>query len=390
MTFKYQFIHIGNTSPFLNRILNSFFRKIDDLGMKSDLINVINPINFIKEYQSNLPTYCLYFGDSSGDFKDIGILQTLINDDALILPIVPDINSFVKSVPNELAKINGIELTKSQEIEKLVGSVLEGLSLLRVSRRLFISYKRDESSRVAIQLFEQLEKAGFDVFLDTHSIRPGEEFQNELWHRLADTDIVVLLNTPNFLKSSWTTEELAKANSMSIGVVQLIWPTHKLEMEAELSLPIQLQDTDFGNKVFSDSGSFLSQEAIDNIVANVESFRARSLAARQTNIISEFMKSGRKLGIPIDLQHGKFITMKHPKENEVVVIPTVGVPHAYTYHQSQELVHSIKLSGASKIFLLFDHRYIREKWLAHLSWLDIHLPVKGIKLIEIDSWLNGK
>jgi hypothetical protein len=227
MTVKYQLIYIGNSSPFLNKILDSFFNRIDELGMKRDLVSVINPTNFSIEYKRNAPKYCLYFGDSSGNFKDTAILQTLIEDDALILPIVPDINSFLKCVPKELANINGIELTKEQEIDKLVSSILEGLSLLRLSRRLFISYKRDESSRVAIQLYEQLEKAGFDVFLDTHSIRPGEEFQNELWHRLADTDVVVLLNTPNFLKSQWTTEELAKANSMSIGIVQLIWPTHK-------------------------------------------------------------------------------------------------------------------------------------------------------------------
>lgn len=279
MTTRYQIVKIGNNNPFYQEVLDSFYHHIGELGLAKESIIEITERNFNTEYKENAPTFCLYFGSDIGSFKNIDLLETLIKDANLILPISSDITKFKLQIPNELANVNGFELSTSNDIEKLVSCILEGLSLLRLSRRLFISYKRDESSTVAIQLFEQLEKNGFDVFLDTHSIRPGEPFQEELWHRMADTDVVVLLNTPGFLNSNWTTQELAKANSMSIGILQVIWPTHKLERDAELCIPLQLSDSDFGNNIFKESTSYLKPNTISNIISQVESLRARSLAS---------------------------------------------------------------------------------------------------------------
>jgi hypothetical protein len=351
-------------------------------------IKEIDEANFHTGYKGNAPTFCLYFGSDSGSFKNLDILSTLIRDANLILPIGSDLKKFSKQIPKELGNVNGFELSSRNDIEKLVSCILEGLSLLRLSRRLFISYKRDESSTVAIQLFEQLEKNGFDVFLDTHSIRPGEPFQEELWHRMTDTDVVVMLNTPGFLNSNWTTQELAKANSMSIGILQVIWPSHKLERDAELSVPMQLNFSDFRNCFFSRSTKQLNEKTISNIVSQVESLRARSLASRQDNIITEFIASSNKVGKKADLQSEKFITVKQSDGKELVVIPTVGVPQAFTYNQSEDLVARIKSKNVAGAFLLYDHRNIREKWLTHLAWLDNYLPIKTVKIVEAEKWLT--
>ncbi|HLP32513.1 MAG TPA: toll/interleukin-1 receptor domain-containing protein, partial [Bacteroidia bacterium] len=305
MTTKYQIIKLGSDNPFYKEVLDTLYHHIIELGIAKESIIEIDETNFSQEYKGNAPTFCLYFGSNSGDFKNIDLLDILIKDANLVLPIASDITKFKHQIPTELENVNGFELASSNDIEKLVSCILEGLSLLRLSRRLFISYKRDESSTVAIQLFEQLEKNGFDVFLDTHSIRPGEPFQDELWHRMADTDVVVLLNTPGFLNSNWTAQELAKANSMSIGILQLIWPTHKLERDAELSIPFQLSDSDFGNDIFKEPTSYLKPEIISKIINQVESLRARSLASRQDNIITEFIASSNRVGKKADLQSEK-------------------------------------------------------------------------------------
>lgn len=379
MITKYQLILIGDKNILIKNILDTLFHHISELGLNKESILVIDESNFHAKHKSNAPTFCLYFGNTVGDFKNLDLLDVLLNNATLVLPVVTDLNEFVKSIPESLKNINGFELPSFNEVEKLVACILEGLSLLRLSRRLFISYKRDESTDVAIQLFEQLEKNGFDVFLDTHSIKPGEPFQEELWHRMADTDVVVLLNTPGFLKSYWTTEELAKANSMSIGILQLIWPNHKLEREAELSIPYQLIDSDFKE-------SKLKTETIKLIIARIESLRARSLASRRDNIITEFISSARNK-IKTDLQPEKFIIVTSSNGKEHIVIPTVGVPQAFTYNQFEELVSRIKSNAAVDIYLLYDHRNIREKWLKHLNWLDSYLPIKSIKIVEVDQWL---
>lgn len=388
METKYQVIKIGHKLPYDDDIFKIFYHHIKELGIAIDCIKIIDETNFY-QYEANAPTFCLYYGHENGVFKNQDILDKLINDATLILPIVADLTNFRKLIPSQLHNINGFELASANSIEALVSSMLEGLSLLRLSRRLFISYKRDESSTVAIQLFEQMEKKGFDVFLDTHSIRPGDPFQDELWHRMADTDIIILLNTPGFLNSDWTTQELAKANSMSIGILQLIWPTHKLEREAELSISYYLKETDFGNNKFNDSQSYLVDDAIQEIVKLSESLRARSLAARQDNIVTEFMKTANKLRVPVDLQPGKFITLKKTDSKEIVIIPTVGVPQAFTYHQSEEIVSRIKAKKADATYILYDHINIREKWLEHLAWLDNYLPIKAKKIIDTEAWLQN-
>lgn len=388
MITKYQIIKIGSANALYGEVIRTLYRHIAELGLAKEAVIEIDEANFNTEYKGNAPAFCLYFGSDAGSYKNIDLLEILIRDANLILPVVSDLSQFTRQIPNELANINGFELATVNDIEKLVSCILEGLSLLRLSRRLFISYKRDESSTVAIQLFEQLEKNGFDVFLDTHSIRPGEPFQEELWHRMADTDVVVLLNTPGFLNSNWTTQELAKANSMSIGILQVIWPSHKLERDAELSIPLQLNDSDFGNGAYKEPTSYLTAEIISKIISQVESLRARSLASRQDNIITEFIASSIKVGKKVDLQSEKFITIKKSDGKELIVIPTVGVPQAFTYNQSEELVSRIKSKNVEGAFLLFDHRNIREKWIKHLDWLDNYLPVKTIKIVKAEEWLK--
>lgn len=388
MTTKYQIIKLGSDNPFYKEVLDTLYHQIAELGLAKESILEIDENNFKTEYKGSAPTFCLYFGSDSGSFKNLDLLEILISEANPILPITSDIKKFNQQIPNVIENVNGFELSNLNDIEKLVSSILEGLSLLRLSRRLFISYKRDESSTVAIQLFEQIEKNGFDVFLDTHSIRPGEPFQEELWHRMADTDVVVLLNTPGFLNSDWTTQELAKANSMSIGILQLIWPSHKLERDAELSIPVQLNDSDFGNYLYKEPTSYLTSNAISNIIRKVESLRARSLASRQDNIITEFIVSSKRVGKKADLQSEKYITIKRKDGKELVIIPTVGVPQAFTYNQSEELVARIKSKNVAGVFILFDHRNIREKWIKHLDWLDSYLPVKTIKIVKVEEWLK--
>jgi hypothetical protein len=385
---KYQLVIFGDLHPFYEEILNSFYRHIEELGLAKASILEIDERNFRTEYKGNAPTFCLYFGSNSGIFKNIDLLKILIKDANLILPISTDNKYFSTQIPQELLNVNGYELKNTTDIEGLVSSILEGLSLLRLSRRIFISYKRDESSTVAIQLYEQLEKNGFDVFLDTHSIRPGEPFQEELWHRMSDTDVIVMLNTPGFLNSKWTTQELAKANSMSIGILQLIWPIHTLERDAELCVPISLTFKDFKNWFWGRSTKTLTSSSIHKIVSQVESLRARSLAARQDNLTSEFIAATNRVGKTADLQSEKFITIRKSDGKELVIIPTVGVPQAFSYNQSEELVTRIKSNNVTGAYLLFDHINIREKWLDHLAWLDSYLPIKSIKIADAEKWLS--
>ena len=389
MKTRYQLILIGNSSPYEGKIVDALHLHLTELGIDKSYLIKIDEHNFSTEYKSNAPTFCIYFGNTAGNFKNVNLLDILLSDAALILPVVNALSTFNNSTPTQIHKINGFELASEMQVESLVNLILEGLGLLRITRRLFISYRRTESSLVAMQLYEQLEKNGFDVFLDTHSVRPGEPFQDELWHRLADTDIVVLLNTPGFLTSEWTREELAKANAMQIGILQLLWPSHKMEVTAALSIPFKLEDSDFGNGKFVDSKSYLIDDTINKIVEQSEFLRARSLAARQDNLITEFMKAAGRVGKSANLQPQKYIKTNKKNGDDIILIPTVGVPQAFGYNKSEERIDTLKLAKKPEIWLLFDHINIRDNWLKHLDWLDKHLPIRTLRITNAETWLQN-
>ncbi len=389
MDTKYQLITIGAQQPLKTEIVQTFVMRVEELGLSKDALSIIDALNFDIDYKPNAPSVALYFGENGAtNFSDIHLLKKLQRDAVFIVPVVVNLKNFSSSTPAELRGINGFALTSHTEVDALVNRILEGLSLLRQSRRLFISYRRVESRTAAIQLYEQFDASGFDVFLDTHSIKPGEPVQDELWHRLVDTDVVVLLNTPGFFESRWTSEELAKASAMSIGVVQLIYPGHTPDDYASLCFPIYLEQSHFVSHDYKNPNALFTQDALKLIAGQVEAVRARSLAARQDGIIQEFTAAATKLSVDAHLQPEKIITLKNKSGANVAIIPTVGVPQALTYNQTEELIKRIHQDETMETFLLYDHRNIREKWLNHLVWLDLYLPIKAVKITEVENWLN--
>lgn len=391
MNFHYQLIVLGNfKQDFYDSLVSLILSKIKNLGLNESKIQLITKSNFLKDYSGNCPAYCVYIGNSSNHkFADIDLLETLMSQGNAILPVFFDEFEFDQQIPNQLSNHNGFLYKEPNDFEKLVSIILEGFSLLRTSRKLFISYRRSESRSVAIQLFEAFEKSGFDVFLDTHSIRPGEPFQEELWHRMTDCDAIVLLNTPGFLESKWCKEEIAEANCKLIGVVQLIWPNNKLENTAELCLPINLKPEDFVNNKFDDNTtSLLDQLTVNTIVNNVESMRARNLASRQDAIITEFTNAARNLNLKLTLQPERYLSQELEDGRDRIFIPTVGMPQSFNCNQSEDLINEIKRHNVESIHLLYDHIRIRDKWLKHLDWLNKYLEIKTLKVKNVEIWLQ--
>ncbi|MGM8871003.1 toll/interleukin-1 receptor domain-containing protein [Psychrobacter sp. 2Y5] len=371
-------------------IISSLKNKVKEIGIDFSHFKIINDENF-DEYTDASPSFCIYLGrhDANKQFADIELLEKVVVDASLVLPIVQgSLDDFNQCVPKIISTYNGLAISeqdKDVKVEKIANNILEAFSLLRKNRRIFISYKRDESASIAIQLYEALEKNGFDVFLDTHSIRPSEPFQDELWHRMADSDVVVLLNTSNFLGSMWTTQELATANKLLLGMVVVSWPEHSIKdhKDAEISFPIQLKANDFNDK-----NERLNGNIVDQIIKNVESIRARTLAARRDNLISNFVKIAKSNGYEPQLDSYKIITMSKDDE-EIVLVPAVGIPNSLNYESSSTLIKEIKKKDYEHICILFDETCIRDFWLKHLEWLDSSLTVETLSILRVQKWLTN-
>lgn len=391
MKYKYQLIVIGSKVSVIDDLIKLFLKKVDELNLPKESIKVIQSDNFENEYQGNQPAFVFYFGDEKGDFKDIDKSEKLLKDGTLILPIYFNDDCFSKEIPKTLENQNGIQYKKVEE-ERIVNIALESFELLRNTRKVFISYKRSESTSIAIQLFEALESHNFDVFLDTHSIGKGQAFQDELWHRMTDCDVIVLLNTPDFLNSHWCKEEFAEAGAKQIGIVQLVWPNHnvKADSTSHISYPKQLQKENFENEVYDNKDiSKLKIDIVNEIIKDVESVRARNLAARQDNLITEFRNIAHKLGKNIIVQPERILTEDLPNNERRIYIPTIGIPQS-TSCQSAEIKKEMLNYNITSIKLIYDDLRIREKWINHLEWLNknLKIDIKTLKKQDFESWLQ--
>ena len=388
MKYKYQLILLGSIEdPIVKGIKDQIIFEITNLKLPESILNTIDRDNLEEKYVGNQPTFSIYFGGKKGNFKDLPIVEKLIKDGTMILPVY--YNNFSDEIPKILESQNGIQYDDKQKY-RIANVVLQAFELLRSTRKVFISYKRSESTSVAIQMYEALESHHFDVFLDTHSIEKGEPFQEELWHRMTDCDVILLLNTPGFLESYWCKEELAEAGSKQIGIVQLVWPNHNIESIFHLSFPLKLESSDFVDGIYDNKDkSKLNDDKIDEIVQQVESVRARNLASRQDNLITEFMSIAKQCGRDITVQPERYLT-EVISGKKIIYVPTIGIPQSFNCQAADIQYEYDKNPQNTRIRLIYDDLRIRDKWLKHLDWLNNNLKkdIFTLKKQEFKKWLE--
>lgn len=256
-------------------------------------------------------------------------------------------------------------------------ALLECVGLLRRQRRVFVSYRRIESRAAALQLHDLLSARGFDVFLDTHDIRPGDPFQDVLWHRLVDSDVMVMLDTPGYFDSRWTRQEIGRARAKDIQVLRVIWPEHT---------PNKL--TDMAETVYLDAGELegpdgpIRDVVAETIVLEVERLRSRSIAARYMSITGKLRADVEKIGASIEgVGAHRAIAVRLLDDRRVWAYPVVGVPTAEILNDIADKAN--RADQHEVPVLVYDHVGIRDAWSSHLKWLDDQIrAVRAIKVSE--------
>jgi hypothetical protein len=386
MTARYYVALIGpNASVFSRRMRYRLNSRLNELS--ATLPDVVGYLSLSRLERRNVkvPLVAVYFGAvGTPNAGLIDAVARLLADSAVVVPVVSALTNFGHEIPEPLRPINGIEVgVGGQNLDAIVNLVLENLGLLRRTRRLFISYRRTDASSEALQLRHELDSNGYDVFLDTHSVPRGDDFQEVLWQRLADSDVVVLLDTPGFLSSRWTQKELAEAAAMTIGLIQVVWPGHAPLDYTDLCERIYLDGADL-----EAGGSGLTARALSRITVAVEKLRARSFAARHNNLVREFCDAAGRIGVPSAVQPERFISAELPSGKGIMAIPAVGVPDALRYHEATHLFARVNRKDDHEVFLIYDHRGLRPSWGAFLDWLDEFLPVKGVRITAVGDRLS--
>jgi hypothetical protein len=377
VTSRYNVAFLGpGAAAYRDALQRTLAKRVAELG--DDLASLVAFLDGRQALrrEPTTPIVAVYFGHLSAAPSDVDVLRDLRAAAIVIIPVVADLKQYTSHTPSELHTINGYSPpAEDADLDGLANLVLENLGLLRRARRLFISYKRTESSTEALELRHELDARGYDVFLDTHSVPRGDEFQEVLWQRMADSEVVVLLDTPGFLAGQWTREELAQAAAMTIGIVQVIWPQHTRADYTELCQPVYLEPGDLK------SGGGLMPDALTRIFLAVEQLRARSVAARHNNLVREFCDAAALAQVTASVQPERYISATTP-HGRVIAIPAVGVPDALRYHEASAWLSDVA-GDAATVVLVYDQRGLRPKWCTFLDWLDRFLPVKTLRVTAV-------
>jgi hypothetical protein len=177
-------------------------------------------------------TLTVIFANKASQWTDTQkrALQQVVDASALVLPVIeagPD----ATYLPEAISKINAFKKhdTGTAWADGLVDETLSMAWLKRRARKVFISYRRIDSALIANQIFGRFNELGYEVFLDDATIERGVDFQRELKWWLNDADLLLALLSPRLTDSKWCAEELTFAQSHSIGIAALEWPSQLYE-----------------------------------------------------------------------------------------------------------------------------------------------------------------
>ena len=381
----YQVGLLGKVTP---AIVARVTRSFEELAVPLGLAGQIGVTHAKDHYdpKNDFASVALYFG-GLGLHPDEDGLKKLMHDGTPVLPVVPDLKQFSKMVPPCLHAINGLELDSTDDTyARPVAMAMEVLGLLPRQRRLFVSYRRDEATEAALQLFEHLSGLQFDVFLDTHGVPPGEDFQEVLWHRLSDADVLVMLDTQQYFESRWTTQEFGRALAKSLVPLRLGWP-------GVIPAPRSLagESLQFSTADFKPGGKRLTKSALVRAGLAIERARSRGIAVRSAEMNGAVIRAARQI-------NGKFLALG-PKRtivielfsgHKVLIYPSVGVPTAEHLHEAS-LLNS---SGDSRA-VVFDDIGVGRKWQDHLEWLGGQITTarflrKARAAWDLAAWADDK
>ena len=318
----------------------------------------------------------IYFG--TPNHHDVDAIRTISNLNIPIIPTIASSGDFDADIPDFLKFTNVLRRHDNDPHMNVLCSVLlECVGLLRSQRKLFLSYRRIESCATASQLHDLLTARGFDVFLDTHDIRPGDPFQEVLWHRLCDSDAMVMLDTPTYFSSKWTRQEIGRAMAKGIHVLRVVWPEHQPSRTTDLSETIYLNEDDLER----DEGPIV-QSKVDLIAVTIEQLRARSIAFRYRTIIDRFRIDVKNIGATIEgIGPNRAIALRLSDNRIINAYPVVGIPTAELLYEVESKDRHAGNEG--KPVLIYDHVGIRKAWNAHLEWLDERInTVQAIPVAE--------
>jgi hypothetical protein len=149
-------------------------------------------------------------------------------------------------IPSALQHLNAHFWTSDPG--EVTSAVFSSAGITTEDYRVFISYRRGEGQQLADQLFEELNRRNFEVFLDQFRMEPGVNFQERLTEELAHKSMVVVIETRTIDQSRWVGHEVVYAVKHRLGLLAVHVADGATRPEVDnrrrMHLPASALDTD--------------------------------------------------------------------------------------------------------------------------------------------------
>jgi TIR domain-containing protein len=218
-----------------------------------------------------------------------------------VLPMIPQVSSGAirRLLPPEVHRFHTISFTVSPG--ERVDDVLALAGVTTEDRRVFISYRQQETREIAEQLFEELEKHRFAVFLDRFRMLPGADFQERLTDELAHKSMVLVLESPTILLSPWVGHELTFARVHELGRLAVQLPGAVLVPWIDSELRVMVDGSELeppaSRSVAVSAEQRLGSVALQRVITALVAEHGRALLRRRAALIDAMRMALARRGI---------------------------------------------------------------------------------------------
>jgi hypothetical protein len=213
----------------------------------------------------------------------------------------------------------------SNDIDEVIPTIFGKIGISEEDQKVFISYKRTDTSVFAEQLFDRLNHEGFEVFLDRFSINPGINFQNRLYQELADKAMVLFIESPSYQSSHWVQYEIDFAKKYRLGL---------LAINTKSSPKVKTIDDEFRRTISLDKNGILDNNSLDNLVADIRLQHSIALYRLRYDLTTNILAALQNKGASPKLDANGFIAVKNPRGIEYKIWGAARPPKVNDYHYS--------------------------------------------------------
>ena len=338
------------------------------LGVKEVLIRKLNTLRLDLGEKLSFVTDNTYFNiDTDSASKHIVLCSSSTDvsctKDAQFIPVIFDKD---EELHDSIKHINAFVYNKEckeRSNEQLCNVILEKFGIIRNTKNVFISYKREDTSKLANKIWKRLVIEGYTVFLDKKKIDIGVDFMDRIRYAIADADVFILLDSPGYFSSVYTKKEMYAACLSRVPIIML---TKKNAKKAEKYGFIYQ---------YLKSNSKVSDAEYLCLIEKIREIQERTHVYRLSKLRTKF---NRFEGNKEILLSNLYIPNKGDKE--ICSIRAIyGIPKT----TDLEAIQRDEFNPNVKVAAIYDDLCLPKSCYEHVEWLNNEM--RGIELIKMSN-----